>query len=124
MFGGSSQDSEKAMKQASRHLTSMQAFFNAVQEASVPICVPLTSIVEYKGHSFICSALPMGAKGQAISGLEFLQSDQPFRNPSLHKFEEHLKEISEKLNLAPSTCLGKVICSAAELEGYLGADER
>eukprot|EP01127_Copromyxa_protea_P019964 TRINITY_DN6585_c0_g2_i1.p1 TRINITY_DN6585_c0_g2~~TRINITY_DN6585_c0_g2_i1.p1 ORF type:complete len:2103 (-),score=378.73 TRINITY_DN6585_c0_g2_i1:26-5695(-) len=125
MFGGPSKNYEKSGKQARHHLRALQALYDVSQEYNCLLCFPLTSVIEYKGYHVICSALPACSKASMISGMEFLQSP-PAASPRefFKKIEEQFKLVNAKLNLAPSTCMDRVIYSSAELEAYIGSDFR
>lgn len=139
MFGGATRQTEKAMKKIGNHQKALKALQEIGEEGFLSIdmplpnryprmlALPLTTVVEYRGYKVLCYAPPPDPafKSSYVSGLEYLQlPDQRSPRESLHFFSEGLKKVASKMNLAPSTVMGKVVPASLEMEAYLGLDSR
>lgn len=112
---------ENAMKAANHELKGLNAYFWCQMKA---ICLPLMTILTYKGWRLICiSVLPIGSKsiiyGSVDGGVTVHNSDT--------LLNLKMKKASSLLNLKPHFCgerEAKTVYSCVDLEGHQGSDGR
>eukprot|EP01125_Pyxidicula_operculata_P022245 TRINITY_DN898_c1_g1_i1.p1 TRINITY_DN898_c1_g1~~TRINITY_DN898_c1_g1_i1.p1 ORF type:complete len:1793 (+),score=365.55 TRINITY_DN898_c1_g1_i1:43-5379(+) len=117
LYGGDTENIEKAMKAACNELKGLTAFFHA---AVANLHFPLMTVIHHRGWCLSAmSILPLGS-----DTLKYGSSDGGRTIVADETISEIMKDVGRLLNLREHVCSDKSIIGPGDIEVHLGKDNR
>eukprot|EP01125_Pyxidicula_operculata_P001241 TRINITY_DN1115_c1_g3_i3.p1 TRINITY_DN1115_c1_g3~~TRINITY_DN1115_c1_g3_i3.p1 ORF type:complete len:317 (-),score=65.04 TRINITY_DN1115_c1_g3_i3:91-1041(-) len=117
IYGGTSQNDEKAMKAANNELKGLMSYFSCNLEG---LHFPLFALIHYRGFCITAmSLLPISKDKTLIYGSHDGGKTVKAEN---HKFNDLMNRAGKLLGLREHQVGDKMICGPGDIEGHIGND--